>query len=189
MSAKRFRIAFSFAGEKRDFVAKIAGILAKHFGEAAILYDKRSLDFEAHAGRSSARTLRFVEQRGLEGATILTAEWPGVVAFYTRNHVVSIDMLTANRKLFDEMVGSGNALRFLVEYCRERGEPIEYFIYNGGWQWLDLHDDPHRVTYFNPKLVPERVRIGELRLGSPEVELTDPPFLVWKLADRTPARF
>jgi hypothetical protein len=40
MSAKRFRIAFSFAGEKRGFVAKVAGILAKRFSEAAILYDK-----------------------------------------------------------------------------------------------------------------------------------------------------
>ncbi len=40
MSAKRFRIAFSFAGEKRDFVAQVATILAKQFGEAAILYDK-----------------------------------------------------------------------------------------------------------------------------------------------------
>jgi tetratricopeptide (TPR) repeat protein len=40
MSTKRFRVAFSFAGEKRDFVSQIAGILAKRFGEAAILYDK-----------------------------------------------------------------------------------------------------------------------------------------------------
>jgi hypothetical protein len=40
MSAKRFRIAFSFAGEKRDYVSKVAAILAKQFGEAAILYDK-----------------------------------------------------------------------------------------------------------------------------------------------------
>src|SRR2546423_1049921 len=40
MSAKRFRIAFSFAGEKRDFVAEIANLLAKQFGEDAILYDK-----------------------------------------------------------------------------------------------------------------------------------------------------
>ena len=40
MSAKRFRIAFSFAGEKRDFVAKVASILGQRFGEAAILYDK-----------------------------------------------------------------------------------------------------------------------------------------------------
>lgn len=40
MSAKRFRIAFSFAGEKRDFVAKVAAILAGRFGEDKILYDK-----------------------------------------------------------------------------------------------------------------------------------------------------
>ncbi|MDX2043834.1 MAG: tetratricopeptide repeat protein [Acidobacteriota bacterium] len=37
---KRFRIAFSFAGEKRDFVAEVAAILAKQFGQDAILYDK-----------------------------------------------------------------------------------------------------------------------------------------------------
>ena len=42
MSTKRFRIAFSFAGEKRDFVAHIAAILADRFGESAILYDKFS---------------------------------------------------------------------------------------------------------------------------------------------------
>ena len=40
MSAKRFRIAFSFAGEKRDFVAKVAGILAARFTEEKILYDE-----------------------------------------------------------------------------------------------------------------------------------------------------
>ena len=40
MSAKRFRIAFSFAGEKRDFVAEVAAILAGRFGEDKILYDK-----------------------------------------------------------------------------------------------------------------------------------------------------
>ncbi|HKQ51021.1 MAG TPA: tetratricopeptide repeat protein [Pyrinomonadaceae bacterium] len=37
---KRFRIAFSFAGEKRAFVAEVAAILAERLGEAAILYDK-----------------------------------------------------------------------------------------------------------------------------------------------------
>lgn len=40
LSAKRFRIAFSFAGEKRDFVADVAAILVQNFGKAAILYDK-----------------------------------------------------------------------------------------------------------------------------------------------------
>src|SRR5262245_59649094 len=38
--SKRFRIAFSFAGEKRDFVAQVAAILAKRFGHDRILYDK-----------------------------------------------------------------------------------------------------------------------------------------------------
>jgi hypothetical protein len=38
--SKRFRIAFSFAGEKRDFVAQVAAILAKRFGEDKVLYDK-----------------------------------------------------------------------------------------------------------------------------------------------------
>lgn len=37
---KRFRIAFSFAGEKREFVAKAARILADRFSEDGILYDK-----------------------------------------------------------------------------------------------------------------------------------------------------
>ncbi len=40
MATKRFRIAFSFAGEKRTFVAKVAAILAKRFGKEHILYDK-----------------------------------------------------------------------------------------------------------------------------------------------------
>ncbi len=39
-SPKRFRIAFSFAGEKRDFVKEVADLLAARFTEAAILYDK-----------------------------------------------------------------------------------------------------------------------------------------------------
>jgi hypothetical protein len=40
MNSKRFRVAFSFAGEKRDFVSKVAGILAKRVGRPAILDDK-----------------------------------------------------------------------------------------------------------------------------------------------------
>lgn len=40
VSTKRFRIAFSFAGEKRDFVKQVADLLAKRFGRDRILYDK-----------------------------------------------------------------------------------------------------------------------------------------------------
>jgi len=40
LSSKRFRVAFSFAGEKREFVQQVAELLAERFGQAAILYDK-----------------------------------------------------------------------------------------------------------------------------------------------------
>jgi ATP/maltotriose-dependent transcriptional regulator MalT len=46
---KRFLVAFSFAGEKRDFVGQTAVILAKRFGETGILYDKF---YEAQFARS-----------------------------------------------------------------------------------------------------------------------------------------
>jgi TIR domain len=50
MTTKRFRIALSFAGEKRDFVAEVAAILAKEFGGTdRILYDKFHLaEFSRH---------------------------------------------------------------------------------------------------------------------------------------------
>lgn len=38
--SKRFRIAFSFAGEKKAFVAEVASILAERFGRDQILYYK-----------------------------------------------------------------------------------------------------------------------------------------------------
>lgn len=40
MTAERFKVAFSFAGEKRDFVAQVAAILARKFGHERILFDK-----------------------------------------------------------------------------------------------------------------------------------------------------
>ncbi len=46
---KRFRIAFSFAAEKRDFVVKVADLLAAHFGRDHILYDKyHEAEFARH---------------------------------------------------------------------------------------------------------------------------------------------
>lgn len=46
---RRFRIAFSFAGEKRPFVEEVAKQLAKTFGEEKILYDKfHEAEFARH---------------------------------------------------------------------------------------------------------------------------------------------
>src|SRR5438105_1124321 len=47
--SKRFRIALSFAGEKRDFVEKVAVLLAAKFGEDAVLYDQfHEAEFARH---------------------------------------------------------------------------------------------------------------------------------------------
>jgi tetratricopeptide (TPR) repeat protein len=40
MSTRRFRVAFSFAGEKRTFVEAVADLLAAQLGKDKILYDK-----------------------------------------------------------------------------------------------------------------------------------------------------
>ncbi len=49
MTPRRFRIAFSFAGEKREFVAQVADILAKKFSAKEILYDKyHEAEFARH---------------------------------------------------------------------------------------------------------------------------------------------
>lgn len=46
---RRFRIAFSFAGEQRELVAKVAAILGQRFGKEAILYDKfHEAEFARH---------------------------------------------------------------------------------------------------------------------------------------------
>jgi hypothetical protein len=82
MNAKRFRIAFSFAREKRDFVAQVAGILAKRFGESAILYDKYH---EAEFAR--ARLSRYVHRLYRDEADLVVVvlckdyaqkEWSGL---------------------------------------------------------------------------------------------------------------
>ncbi len=49
MSSKRFRIALSFAGEHRPFVAQVAEILAAQLGKDKILYDKYYEAEFAHA--------------------------------------------------------------------------------------------------------------------------------------------
>lgn len=38
-TARRFRVAFSFAGERRTYVQKVAAVLAEKFGEERILFD------------------------------------------------------------------------------------------------------------------------------------------------------
>ena len=82
MSEKRFRIAFSFAGEKREFVKAVADLLAQRFGEDKILYDKFH-----EAEFSRARLGRYLPKLYHEEADLVVVvicpdyalkEWPGL---------------------------------------------------------------------------------------------------------------
>lgn len=39
-TSRRFRVALSFPGQKRDYVQQVAEVLARRFGEEAVLYDR-----------------------------------------------------------------------------------------------------------------------------------------------------
>ena len=80
--AKRFRIAFSFAGEKRPFVKQVAEAVAARFGEEAVLYDHFH---EAEFAR--ARLGRFLPTLYHEQSDLVVViicqdysrkEWPGL---------------------------------------------------------------------------------------------------------------
>ena len=80
--SKRFRIAFSFTGEKRDFVAQVAAILAKRFGEDHILYDKYHKAEFARADLALYLPPFYHDQSDLVVAVLCkdyeTKEWPGL---------------------------------------------------------------------------------------------------------------
>jgi hypothetical protein len=47
--SKRFRVAFSFAGTQREFVAEVAKLLSERFGREQILYDQyHEAEFARH---------------------------------------------------------------------------------------------------------------------------------------------
>lgn len=118
MSTKRFRIAFSFSGAKREFVGQVAATLAKRFGEAAILYDK------FHGAEFSRSDLAFylpdlyekeaelvvaVICQDYEGKEWCGLEWNAIVGLLKARNVADV-MLTR----FDRAEGRG--LRGLAGY-------------------------------------------------------------------------
>lgn len=80
--SKPFRIAFSFAGEKRDFVTKVARIVADRFGEDHILYDKYHEAAFARSDLALHLPALYHDQADLIVAVLCkdydTKEWPGL---------------------------------------------------------------------------------------------------------------
>lgn len=80
--SKRFRVGFSFAGEKREFVAEAAEILAKQLGRDVILYDKYHEAEFAHANLGFDLPGLYEKEVDLVVGVFCkdydTKEWPGL---------------------------------------------------------------------------------------------------------------
>jgi hypothetical protein len=180
---RRFRIAFSFAGEKRDFVAEVAAILAQRFGKR-ILYDKFH-----EAEFSRARLGRYLPKLYHDESDLVVVvncpdygekEWCGL------EWDAIFDLLKKRREA-DVML------------CRFNSATVEGLYSDAGYIELD-HKTPAEVA----TLILERLALNEDNKAPssspvvPEAESlrkpdrTDwpeaPPQLSWPMADHSGAR-
>jgi hypothetical protein len=170
-SPKRFRVAFSFAGEKRAFVAKVAAILARRFGKRTILYDKFH---EAEFAR--ARLGRYLPKLYHDESDLVVVvfcldygqkEWCGL------EWDAIFDLLKKHREA-DVML------------CRFNAATVEGLFSDAGYSELD-HKTPAEVA----TLILERLALNEHKkaLSSPDVAVptlsfpSTPPTISWPLAD------
>jgi len=147
-SPKRFRVAFSFAGEKRDFVAQVAALLAARFTEAAILYDKyheaefarRDLGFylpELYRDKSDlvvvvvCRDYQQKEWCGLEWDAIfdLLKKWKNSEVMLCRFDHATVQGLysTAGFVELDDKTPEQTKTRILERLALNEGQPKDYY--------------------------------------------------------------
>lgn len=129
---------------------------------AALFIDKS----QPNTSNSSMKSFSFIRDQGWKDKVILTSESPGLMAFFTDNHIIAADMLTSNRVFYQNMENSPNALEYIIDYCRERGKPVDYLVWNQG-PWFLPRRDLRAMYYFSPKKHPEKVVIGKYTVGDP----------------------
>ena len=138
------------------------------------------------SGNSIAMLLNFMKQHDIKNKNILVSDIPGIISFYSLNNIIAADMITANRKFFDAMRSAPNALTYLLDYCKDIGKPIHYYLHMGTG-FIALNQKPKNataITYNDPKLYPVIKSIGTLNFG----HKLDYAFgyticILWKLTD------
>lgn len=154
---KRFRVAFSFAGEKRDFVAEVARLLADRFGEEKILYDK------FHEAEFARKDLAYYlpDLYSLNADLVVTVlchdygnkewcglEWDAIFSLLKERQVDEVMLcrfdLVAAKGLFnlagylelDRRTPEETATRILERLALNEGRPKDYYT-NPRPEWLD----------------------------------------------------
>ncbi|HWL93947.1 MAG TPA: hypothetical protein VNT79_10470, partial [Phycisphaerae bacterium] len=124
--------------------------------------------------------LGFMREQGIDESTMIVSDCPGKLAFHTTNRIVAVDMLTANRAFFEQMVASPNALRYLLEECTRAGKPVSHVFYLGGNTLTPVEGDS-AVIYTNPR-APAEAPIGRLdRSDGLLLMRKDAGMIVWKI--------
>jgi hypothetical protein len=67
--------------------------------------------------------------------TIIAVDCPGQQAFRTTNHVIALDMLTANRRFVEDMRDSPNGFQFILDQAAREDKPATYLIWTTN-TWL-----------------------------------------------------
>ncbi|NOZ22832.1 MAG: hypothetical protein GXP25_17275 [Planctomycetes bacterium] len=122
--------------------------------------------------------VNYCRKHDIHNQVILTCDWPGGFAYFTDNRIIAADMLTSNRRFFDAMRKSPNALQYILDYCRRIGKPIGY-IFSICDPWLVGRNRYRTIVYYDPKKIPVKQVIGEIEVGDP-IHKAD--FVVWKLS-------
>lgn len=123
-------------------------------------------------------TERFLAMNRIENATLLLSEWPGAIAFGTKNSIIAADLLTANRNLYEELVGSGNAFERLFEMAQKAGRPVRYIVWHGG-DFIKYDKENGELVWLDPKVSRRDRAIGRLRVGAPLAEDLAIALAIW----------
>lgn len=110
------------------------------------------------------KLVNYMRQAGITGKSIFVSEIPGIIAFYSRNNIIAADMVTANRKFYNSMRNTPNAIAYLLEYCKNAGKPIEYYLHMGSG-FVEIKKRGTAIAYNDPKLYPVLKTIGYLDFG------------------------
>ena len=115
------------------------------------------------------RMLTYLAENKITDAVVIVGDSPGETAFYSsNNHVIALDMLTANRSFIEEMTGAENGFQFLLDHAAQAGKPIYLLYTTGTWLGQITTQDDATLSYWF--LIPGQTKpqlMGSVSIGPP----------------------
>jgi hypothetical protein len=157
----------------------ITSALAFAVGALVVTKAVRSPNRDDALWYPQVEALRYIDRNHLSRKTLLVSDWPGYIAFSSDNHIVAVDMLTSNRRCYEQIKASPNALACLIDACARAGKPVEAIIWMGN-TWLVPDAGLRNLVFNDPRQYPHPAPIGRLALPAPPVYTScDGGFIVW----------